>query len=485
MNFFRQTLSTGTASIFLSCIYPILFLYSQNTNVYPLFSVAAALLFMILLAGITAFALHFVSKFIKKSSLIFGGVSAIYLLSFLYFSIRPIFPSTLSVLILYSVLILLIAGLYAKFKYYHLNTFLAILCAISCITIGSNLVMSSMQTIDTSKDKKEINLTHKPDIFIILAESYNSFRQQEKEYGIKNSELKKYLQQHDFEIDDVFSNYDHTTASSFAIFYMKHHYNKYLSGLHDLTAQGRGLLNGDTSNAALTILKNNGYYTSFIDYGSYLLKQKGELYDYTPGSDFFEHLPSPLEKPMIPFNIVLKKFHIYLKFMNAVDTAVALEDAMNTKPQDMPGFYFIREGADHVTYEKTPEQWRKNYRKLIKSGDDKIISLLNVIQKKSPNSIVAIIGDHGGKMYQLQKMSRQDFIKDLYEVLFAVKIPKDLKKKSKWNDYANSTSNLFPKLLTLLSGDESLSDKLEKKAHSIDRNGKVIAIDGVPYNQAQ
>ncbi len=483
MNFFRQALSSGTASIFLSCIYPVLFLYSQNTNVYPLQSIGTALLFMVVLAGVTALLLHLLSKIIRKSRFVFGAVSALFLLSFLYFSIRPVFPSTLSVLLLYCVLILIIAGLCAKFKYYHLNAFLAILCTISCVTIGSNLVVNSMQTIDTSKDKKEITLTHKPDIFIILAESYNSFREQKNEYGIKDSELEKYLQQHNFEIDDVFSNYDHTTASSFAIFYMKHHYNQYLEGLHDLSAQGRGLLNGNTSNAALTILKNNNYYTSFIDCGGYLLKQKGELYDYTPGSDFFEHLPEPLEKPMIPFNLILKKFHVYLKFMNAVDTSITLEEAINSKPEGMPGFYFIREGANHVTYEKKPEEWRKNYRKLIKKGDRKIISLLNVIQEKSPNSIVAIIGDHGGKMYQVQKMEPKDFIKDLYEVLFAVRIPENLRKESIWDKYANSAVNLFPKIFTLLSGDQTLSDGLEKQPQSIDRKGKVIAIDGVPYDQ--
>ncbi|WP_319763576.1 sulfatase-like hydrolase/transferase [Maridesulfovibrio sp.] len=342
--------------------------------------------------------------------------------------------------------------------------------------------MNSVNSVEFSKHNTNVAFIHKPDIFIILAESYNSFREQQKEYGIENSKLKQYLQQNNFEIENAFSNYDHTTASSLAIFYMQHHYNKFLEGNHDLTAQGRGLLNGNTLNAALAILKKNNYYTSFIDCGGYLVKQKGELYNYTPAKNFWGHLPSPLEKPMIPINIILKKIHIYIKFMNDVDTTVALKDAMSAKPNDMPGFYFIREGADHVTYEKTPEVWRKNYRELIKEGDRKIISLLRLIQEKSPDSIVVILGDHGGKMYQLKKLSKDDFIKDLYEVLFAVKMPVSLSKQGKWNEYANTAVNLFPKIFNMLSGNSSLLDGLEKKAHSIDRNGKVIAVDGNPVD---
>lgn len=482
------------------CVYPVAFLYSQNTNMASVPDFMVNLGFMLfcslVMLVITACLKLVVGVLVRNNRTILQlfncGVAGAYVLvlfTFSYVPLRPYFPDAYLLATTASFLSILIAFVVFYTGLRWLNTFLGILCLLAFLQIGFSLSQRDTEGLVSSQEYDCI-FKKKPDIFVILAESYNSFEEQEKSYGLTNTKLKAFLRDKGFSFKSIYSNYDHTFATALAMFLMEHHYNNKLTGNKDVTYGIRGLVNGGRNNPALNILKKNGYFIALMDQG--LFTNKGVLVDYMPENK--EALPILVAEMLtIPrsfrytglfFNVV---FYPFLGETKYSSTAGYLEKAFEYNVEKKPGFYFTRDGAAHTkgAHHVKEKDWIPQYREFVDSGDQNIIDFINVIEKHSPDSVIIVIGDHGS--YRTATVGRkpvadvkQEVINDLYQVLFALRLPKGMELPTEWNSTALSHVNIFRKIFSLLSNDRSLLKGAEKKTHSIGLDGKVLAIDGKP-----
>lgn len=506
---FHQRLSGMFKNIFSSfyllpilvCIYPVSFLYSQNTNMVSISVFGVNLLFMMVPALVIAFLIFCGAQL---ASIVFRdrdviknifNTFVVFLLFLLFFAycyvpIRPYFLNAYWFACFASVISLCVAVFAYRFGVLRINFFLGLMCVFAFMNIGFSLYQRDRSELE-SKQLQSILFKSHPDIFIVLAESYNSFDEQEKSYDLKDTRLNKYLKENDFKTEAIYSNYDHTYASILAIFLMEHHYNNKLVGNKDLTYGVRGLVNGGRSNPALSILKENGYFIALMDNG--IFTNKGELVDYMPeNSGELPILVAEVTTILKSFRYTSlffdKIFSVFLTGAKALPTDKYLEVAFNSNVEHKPGFYFTRDGAEHAkeAFHIAEKDWIADYRRYIKRGDASIIRYLELIKKNSPDSIVIVIGDHGAyrtAAYDRREVaSAQERVDDIYRVLFALKLPKGMSLTSGWSATAESHVNILPKVFSLLSGNNELLRNAESESHSIGLGGNVLAVEGKALN---
>ncbi|NDV26328.1 hypothetical protein [Desulfovibrio sp. JC010] len=481
-------------------VYPTAFLYSQNVNMLSVpdflvnlgYMLYACLIVILLMAlGAVVCKKLFRSKPVWYNC--FSGLATFGLVllmtAFCYVSLRPYFSTAVMLALSGAGLACFCAIMVFKFGCRWLNTFVGALCLLAFLQIGVSLMGRDTEGINVGQ-RDRIEFTKKTDVYVILAESYNAFDVQEKYYGLKDTRLKKFLLDDGFKVESIYSSYDHTYASTLSMFLMQHHYNNRSAGHKDLTYGVRGLVNGGRSNPALNVFKDNGYFIALMDNG--IFTNKGELVDYMPENN--GALPTLVAEVLtVPRSIrYISGFFeaIYKPFLSddtSASTAEYLERAFRSNVDHKPGMYFTRDGAGHTKDSKHVKEkdWIKTYRSLIAIGDNNIINYIKTIEAHNPDAIIVVIGDHGSyRTTTTEKRNPnpgpQELVDDIFRVLFAIRLPKDTSFPENWDTVATNHVNLFPKIFTLLSGDESILGRAEAKTHSVAISGKVKAIDGVP-----
>jgi hypothetical protein len=274
--------------VFLSFIYPSVYLIELNSHIYTpqqivftflfifLFSVAATLLTGGLASLFARISVYFEKKFISKEAsarkgtsfrrAFLGAAGTLYLLILLHSANRELLPMIHNVLWLpvYAVLALLMGALACRFQLRLFNIILVVLVGMNGLLwavhgAGTDAIRPASITAD-----KEILFQNKPNIYLVILESYASLEMREKIYGIDNGPLKKELLRGGYTIYKTYSNYPSSLESVSSIFLMKHHYFKPSRGVAD--GAYRGIIGGDPNNAVLPVLLKNGYW---IDYSSF------------------------------------------------------------------------------------------------------------------------------------------------------------------------------------------------------------------------
>lgn len=139
----------------------------------------------------------------------------------------------------------------------YLNVVLLVYCVIDSVSIVSKYFAPAKKpanavAFDNSKVKA------KPNVYFLLFDEYPGYKSLKDSFGYANDSLYNFMQQQQFKVLPVFSNYNYTLFSMSAIFNMRYVDTNYsVSKLteHDFQMRASEIRNG----AVFSIFKNMGY----------------------------------------------------------------------------------------------------------------------------------------------------------------------------------------------------------------------------------
>lgn len=247
-----------------------------------------------------------------------------------------------------------------------------------------------------------IELNYKPNIYLIVCESYNDLSVMNDKYGISTKKFENYLNSRIFFIhDNVYSNGDYTLATLLNLVTMNSRVVSY--GKADTSQLGREIIGGALGNNLFKILKGNGYSTTFMMHGdNYFFEKKGEFLDF---SDVKEtKLIDKVLAPLFDSNSLLRKVrekYSENETRNQQKSDIQIiEDFLQNKALN-PQFFMTKIGADHTPsvgydYQKR-EEWVTSgkYQLLVESSMKRLTQIIDKIIESDPDSMIIMIGDHG------------------------------------------------------------------------------------------
>lgn len=296
-------------------------------------------------------------------------------------------------------------------------------------------------------DIEKVVFKHKPNIYYIQPDGYTSFNnlRHNPHYGFDNTAFEAFLKQNGFTLyDNCRSNYPSTLLSNSATFSMKHHYIA-----RDVETYGaRGIIVGD--NPVLRILKNNGYYTSFITQNTYLIMNRPHLgYDYCN----------------INYNDIP---HIKDGFVVTRDVLADFKRHMSQQSKS-PKFYFVERFLPaHIAVNndgKTVEEERQIYMGRLKQSNDFLKEIVNFIIKNDPTGLIIIGADHGGyigfsSMSDLHnKTQDESLIYSVFGAHLSVRWNSGLAKE--YDKELKTNVNLFRTVFSVLAEEEKYLQHME------------------------
>ncbi len=266
---------------------------------------------------------------------------------------------------------------------------------------------------DGTSDYSDVELTSKPNVYLLILESYHSPEAMKKLYNYDNSEFLKYLKDRNYHAwENSFSSYSFTMASVASLFAMDQVNNIPMKGSLDGNAY-RDIIGGKYGNTALKILKNNNYKVQYL-FGE-------ALHFHTPMLDY-DLLTSNLFAPMAVFEIDALTEKVQQQKLKNVDmlfsridyaaknkpvfTAVKL-GAMHTpsrfdwypdKVKKMPEFSEYAANKDFISANKL--YWKDAYIEAVKAANKELVSVIDYIEAQDPEAVVILIGDHGAWFYR-------------------------------------------------------------------------------------
>ena len=461
-----------------SGLYPIIFYYTNNYSLINSWKHLGFFIILFLVVPIITFLIFsriFEAPSLKKwkpKVLAFLNVFAFLLFIQLCLYARLQWIFTISVLA--------VAAIFSMYFHRYLKKIITIqflLVFISLFWLFSTIKTQwsySSQWMIQPDDIEKVQFKKRPNIYYIQPDGYVNFSEMVKGYYKNdNSAFKHFLEDKGFKnYDDIRSNYTSTLVSNSATFSMMHHY--YNNGFNFTEiANAREII--ISKNAVLDIFKNNDYKTHYIAEISYLLTNFPKMgydacnLDYndisfiTDGSMREEDISKPVEK--------------YLK-----------EDPERSK------FFFIHiykpghtSSKDNETLgaEKEFELYLSN----LKIANERLINLVNLIQKNDPEGLIMIMSDHGGyasfdNMLDIRnRTSDRDKLYSAFSTQLSIKWPNN--EAPEFDDRFKTGVNVFRILFSYLSEETKYLDHLQNDGSYtiIDRDApkgiyKVIDDDG-------
>ncbi len=284
------------------------------------------------------------------------------------------------------------------------------------------------QSYSKSYTARGIELKHKPNIYLLLLESYHSAKALKELYDIDDTKTDNFLKEHGFtDYENVFSN-SHITFPSIA------------NILHCRLQK----YSQHTSAYVLDVLRENGYACEFFDSQFYVY---GE---YMQSKDYANFALSARERYLyLYFAPILGQSKFFRKFARDIDPFktkidfIKLHESFVSRlavQSKKPTFYALRFGADHVNvqdvWKAEAENFTKNlYPALVQGAQNQIQVMVQSILTKDPKALILAIGDHGGlqniniadKNKSLQetlenrKVSNEEFALDMFSVRCAIR----------------------------------------------------------------
>ncbi len=451
----------------LAFLVPIVFNLSHNWYVYPWIALAVSMLTALLISlvilgtGSVAYSLCLARQskapawlgiFFKLLVCVIAvEIAFFFAQTQLRFAFGGSFSTGANVLRLVSYGILFVVAY--KFSFKPINIFF---CSCLGVFLTSGIYGVLTEEGDDSVAVTNINyeLHNRPNIYLIFLESYNDLEIQQNVYKIDTSGFEQYLNSNGFKIyKDTFAN-SWTTLLSYAdTFGFKHHTDQD-RGNNDTRMFVRDLIGGGKGNALFQILKQNKYRTILLTKGSaYLFHVQGDYLDETD----LVYDASVLLNPLLQLNFSLKKFEDKLQLKLAVpyggeryysgDNFNRIRTAIEHNKDKAPFFLCIKDGAKHTERPgfyspAATKRWvTSQYPPLIAKANKAIERITSYIIAHDPGSVIILVGDHGSRRFpdictgikddivkfnsalDKQNIKLQEFAKDYFGVLLAVRMP--------------------------------------------------------------
>ncbi len=296
-----------------------------------------------------------------------------------------------------------------------------------------------------------------PNIHFIVFDEYLGLISSKKNLNFSNQELKNFLTLNNFYVKDTMhSNYTHTFYSLSSILNMQYIYSKKNYPYNNFNSQLK-MFECIENNILTSFLKKNEYKiinnsifnikNSNID-----LKQKiaETPFEYLTNKFFFTNVYKDVFWPISSFKFkdeFFSKFTIKSLFYNNIKSIEFLKK-QNLKSNFFcyshilmphPPFFTNRNG-DFLNQNEILLHGlnNNNYKEYLIYTNTKIKEIVNNLNKKNPNDIIIITGDHG-----LRAIS-DTCLFNMYNVFFSIRLPE--------NNYENisdlkSSVNIFPFIL--------------------------------------
>lgn len=504
---------SGYPSLFvlLSFIYPFVYLVEINSHIYRKEQLLVASVFMLLFSLIATFLItvtaryavkiflfilqHFYPKlamdviYRKLNRACLGSAGTVILLVLLHSANRELIPVIHNVL--WVPLYLLAAIFVGIITYFYKPRLLNIILFVLILFNGAFGVINGLKgdtEIGAIKIDQNIVFKEKPNVYLVILESYASLEMREQIYGIDNKPLVNELSKRNYTAYKTYTNYPSSLPSVSSIFMMQHHYFKPSRGIAD--GAYRNIIGGEIKNPVIKIFLNNGY---LIDYSGF------HPYFYQPSANVHTQQVRPLLQPVEVFdrliaflNVVMKRFYLdtapfkTLLWMPERIFGMPIETVGDTIKENIgkPVFYVIYAGANHppnslLDYpdeirkfpgaNKMPSwklnqinnYWIDTYKSLVMQSDKDLIDLIRSIDEKDPSAVVVLIGDHGphfnggrweGKENDLNKnifvngIQPSELTRDCFEVFMAVKWPRGTEISPEYFSHVNLFRHVFAAL---------------------------------------
>lgn len=316
--------------------------------------------------------------------------------------------------------------------------FILILLTVFNCTIYLKQISFSSDLEDTSYGIME----YKPNIYLIVLESYQGNEALKKLYYYDNDFFIDELKKYGFHVyDDVYSNAPTTRASLSSIFTLKD-----LSNIPENTIDSL-LTMPDNFKLTNTFIQN-GYSIEYMFPTNYLTQQDSRYRNNFYASSLF------IQRYLKQNNFCAGILY------NSLDEFVQKISLNLMQKRDKPLFFITKIGGiseNDNTYvggvmhipnmykhsnkvEELPNL-RKNYINELKQQNKLLLNLLKKIQNTDPDGLVVLIGDHGGSFIEIykrehtgvilpflkkNKIDKEDFLLDFFNVFLAIKWPKKI-----------------------------------------------------------
>lgn len=351
----------------------------------------------------------------------------------------------------------------------------SILIIVSCIFFVSNGAVSvtklnvndgdatinDVETTDIDQHVSNLTLQQKPDIFLLIYDSYANQETLEL-YGYDNSAQVDYLINNGFSIYDGTYSINADSLSSMA--QMLHP-----SFIQATQREYRRIIAGDAS--VLQLLKKNGYQTHSIFDSDYLTKDFESQYDFT----FPSNIHSIDSSKIIIEAILEGEFRFDADFSTITyEDIVTTKEKLFTKKVDRPRFFYHHNpnpGHSQNSGVLLPNETELHLEKLKQINEEMKVDIDN-IRLANKDAIIIIAGDHGPYLtkngiglgsYDLSEIDRLD-IQDRLGTFLAISWPDSVNVRQ----YDIKTlQDVFPAVLSYMYDDPKLFDKLHMKRESL------------------
>ena len=326
-------------------------------------------------------------------------------------------------------------------KWVFVQLLLAVMGAVTALYTFMGQLRFSDEWQDTGDDIVSVQLKVRPNIYLIQPDGYVNFSEQKKGYyQIPENPMEDYLNKNGFTHHENFrSNYASTLSTNSSLFTMTHHYyNRGVSFSEAIDA--RDVIMGE--NNVHNILKNNGYKTLFLSEAAYFLINRPKVaFDYTNfNRDEIGYMGTG-------FNV--KK--------NIMDSLVP----KLKEKTEAPRFFFIEFfNPGHIQNKPSTsggaEKEREKWLESLKSANDSLKEMIDVILAEDPNALIMIMADHGGfvgfdytnRIYT--KTQDRDLIYSIFSSQFSIRWPEGMEPEQKLP--FESPVNVFRILFSELGG---------------------------------
>lgn len=472
---------------------PTLFLWANNVAYYPIKSIFASLTLIIICSSICYFVLFQISNKVHVQSR---------LAKLFFFCLYCLFSGFVICALGYSS----IHGLFYDYRFHVLVCFPILLVLliylinfriINCLLIAQILISLSIFCFNYGTDKQQVpgqeiatsdlpKFKTKPNIYYFLCESYQNLSYVKEVFGYDSTEFLNRIKHRGYTVyDDIFSNSSYTLGTLTNIFTMSTSTLPTSSSVSlDASSWERTVIGGGKGNKLLEILKYNGYETSLYFKGdSYFFKSKGEFLNNTDVSFSIRDLLQPIEGTN---GLMPQLLDFIFPFLNKAPNVE--QDSLNilrmhlakNKDASKPQFFAHRlQKTNHthpIEYDYHQRQDFINsqfYQNGIAEGNTEIESIIQLIEKYDPNSIVIFLGDHGAWTFRgfpvnrsindllvslrKENVALDSLIKDMFYVFAAVKLPEGITPLKQF-----SPADIFPQLFSRLSGEPCRSYDLNE-----------------------
>jgi hypothetical protein len=515
----KKIMGSPLLFIVLSFLYPAFYLLGINSHIYTTDQIIITLIFVLTVSIITALAGGIsVSYFVKVTLLVakkFGlkmdiisvssklyrallcGFGTIILLVLLHSATRGLIPvlRIASWAVLYLLVSLGISVLTYRFELKLFNFILCVLIATNCALGVVHGFRGGSLKLDTQKMHQEVVFMQKPNVYLVILESYASLDIRKEIYGIDNVPLTRELTEKKYDIYKSYANYVLTIASVASVFLMNHHYEKTSRGIDDGSGY-RKFIGGGVFNPVLNIFLRNGYR---IDYGTL----DSGFYHPSPALSALEIQPllQPIEvlgglflfaKRILGLDIWGSElFRSLLRLPEKITGKLATVENEKSENDGRPVFSATYTGvANHIPpslsdyppeisglpgAEQLPHwklrhvnnYWVTTYKNRVAKSDAALIELVRGLDEKDPGAIVILLGDHGvrlnmgswlGERNDLNEnmlgngLQPAEVTRDLFEAFLAIKWPHGTKKPHEYFSHVN----LFRQVFAVLAKDNSI-----------------------------